>query len=341
MTTTAGGSDRAGAPAAVAGDISSPRLQAPFPWFGGKSRAVDVVWSALGDPPNYVEPFAGSAAMLLGRPGGAGRVETINDADGFVCNFWRAVAADPVAVAHYVDWPVNEADLMARHLWLVSQAADLLDQLHVDPEHFDAKIAGWWCWGLCCWIGSGWCSGDGPWRLENGKLVKRGDAGRGVNRQIPHLSDAGMGVAEWIGALGARLRAVRVAVGDWRRVLTSSVTTRHGLTGVFLDPPYTKGKMQYAAGGVGGGLSAEVRRWCAENGADPLLRIVLCGHAGEHDELLAYGWRTATWKARGGYALTEEARANRAGETAWCSPHCLRPNDHANLLPFSPSATDE
>jgi len=43
-------------------------LRAPFPWFGGKSRCAGVVWSMLGDVPNYVEPFAGSLAVLLGRP---------------------------------------------------------------------------------------------------------------------------------------------------------------------------------------------------------------------------------------------------------------------------------
>jgi len=59
-------------------------LAAPFPWFGGKALACAEVWAALGDPENYVEPFAGSAAMLLGRDE-PGKVETINDADGFVC----------------------------------------------------------------------------------------------------------------------------------------------------------------------------------------------------------------------------------------------------------------
>ena len=73
-------------------------LAAPFPYFGGKSLACATVWAALGDVQNYVEPFAGSAAMLLGAPSGK-RVETINDADGFVANFWRAVAADAEAVA--------------------------------------------------------------------------------------------------------------------------------------------------------------------------------------------------------------------------------------------------
>ena len=64
-------------------------LAAPFPYFGGKANAAESVWSAFGDVDNYVEAFAGSAAMLLSAPDGK-RVETINDADGFVANFWQA-----------------------------------------------------------------------------------------------------------------------------------------------------------------------------------------------------------------------------------------------------------
>ena len=308
----------------------SGTLAAPFPYFGGKSLACETVWAALGDPENYVEPFAGSAAMLLGRPN-VGKVETINDADGFVANFWRAVSLDAAEVAKHTDWPTNEADLFARHSWLVRHASGLLDRLHADPDYYDAKVAGWWCWGLCNWIGSGWCSGTGPWvhdgeKLVDGRKLPHLSAGRGVNRKLPHLS-AGQGrsayIYEWFGALMDRTRDVRVAVGDWQRVLNDSVTVRHGLTGVFLDPPYTKGAMDYAAGGVGGELANKVRAWCAKNGNDKRLRIVLCGHAGEHDALLQDGWHTRAWTARKGYAITDEAVENSASETLWCSPHCV------------------
>lgn len=294
-------------------------LAAPFPWFGGKSLACADVWAAFGDVDNYVEPFAGSAAMLLGAPEGK-RVETINDADGFVANFWRAVANDAESVAEHADWPCNEADLFSRHSWLVRGNQSLLDNLHGDPSWYDAKIAGWWCWGLCNWIGSGWCSGTGPWIHDGDTLV---DA-----RKLPHLGDAGQGarsayIREWFALLQARLRDVRVTCGDWTRVVSDSVTTRHGLTGVFLDPPYTKGAMDYAAGGVGGALADEVRAWCLHNGHDRKLRIVLCGHEGEHDALLAAGWHIREWTARKGYALTDEAIANSSSETLWCSPHCV------------------
>lgn len=319
-------------------------LAAPFPYFGGKSLACETVWTAFGAVENYVEPFAGSAAMLLGAPEGK-RVETINDADGFVANFWRAVSHDAEGVAAYADWPCNEADLFARHSWLMRQRDGMLDSLHADPEWFDAKIAGWWCWGACNWIGSGWCSGTGPWVHDGERIVDSrqlphlGNAGRGINRQLPHLGDAGKGINrklphlgdagrgdfihEWFAHLGTRLRDVRVTCGDWQRVLKDSVTTRHGLTGVFLDPPYTKGAMDYGAGGMGLGIADAVRSWCLHNGDIKALRIVLCGHAGEHDALLDAGWHIREWTARKGYALTDEAVENSASETLWCSPHCV------------------
>lgn len=315
-------------------------LSAPFPYFGGKSRAASLVWSRFGAVKNYVEPFAGSAAMLLCAPDGK-RIETINDADGFIANFWRAVSRDPDAVAHHADYPCIEADLEARHAWLVNRAERLRWQLE-DPDFYDAKMAGWWCWGACNWIGSGWCEGNGPHRTNGARLfdtrqLPHLSAGQGINRKLPHLGDAGKGInrkpdadesrsayiRDWMTGLADRLRDVRVTCGDWSRVVKDSVTTRHGTTGVFLDPPYTRGAMDYAAGGVGTDLPMQVQAWCAANGDDQALRIALCGHAGEHDALLNHGWVIGTWKARKGYAMTDEAKQNTADETVWFSPHCV------------------
>src|SRR5690348_14165078 len=114
-------------------------LRAPYPWFGGKRAVAPLVWSRFGDVPNYVEPFAGSVAMLLARPHWpweGHRIETINDADCFVSNFWRALQADPDTVASHADWPVNEADLHARHLWLVNVAREHVERLRTDPDYY-------------------------------------------------------------------------------------------------------------------------------------------------------------------------------------------------------------
>jgi len=145
-----------------------------------------MVWERLGNVDNFVEPFAGSLAVLLRRPAdhfaGRYRVETCNDADHFIVNLWRAVANAPDEVAKWADWPVLESDLHARHRWLMRSeyAADWRKRMTEDPEHFDAKVAGWWVWGLCCWIGSGWCSGETVG--ERRPVVNQDGMGYGVIR---------------------------------------------------------------------------------------------------------------------------------------------------------------
>ncbi len=141
--------------------------KAPFPYFGGKSRIASEVWGLIGNVPNYVEPFFGSGAVFFLRPHEPG-IETVNDADGFVSNFWRAVQSDPEGVAGWADNPVFENDLHARHVWLRAQADGLVPRLEADPGYFDPKIAGWWAWGMSCWIGAGFApnlvQGRGSWR---------------------------------------------------------------------------------------------------------------------------------------------------------------------------------
>lgn len=173
-------------------EASTPILKAPFPWFGGKSRVARLVWNRFGNVPNYVEPFAGSLAVLLGRES-APRVETVNDIDCWIANFWRALQADPDGVATAADWPVNEADLHARHLWLVNQV-DFREKMKTEPDFFDSKIAGWWCWGICQWIGSGWCAEPG-WRVHtNAGRRARGLLVDSTRQARPQLSGNGMGV---------------------------------------------------------------------------------------------------------------------------------------------------
>ena len=48
--------------------VMNDLLKAPFPYFGGKAKAAPLVWAAFGAVDNYIEPFCGSAAMLLQAP---------------------------------------------------------------------------------------------------------------------------------------------------------------------------------------------------------------------------------------------------------------------------------
>ena len=309
--------------------------KAPFVWFGGKSKVAPLVWARFGDVPNYVEPFFGSGAVLFGRPTVPG-IETVNDKDGMVSNFWRGLKHDPEAVAEWADNPVNENDLHARHIWLVNQLADFVPRLEADPDFYDAKIAGWWVWGLNCWIGSGFCRGQGPWHVEDGKLVNTksdGDAGRGVNRKLPHLGDAGKGVnrpttalVEYMQSLADRLRNVRVCCGDWQRICGPSPTHKLSMTGVFLDPPYSAeaGRDNDLYRVEDDSVAHRCRAWAIEQGANPLMRIALCGYEGEYE--MPEDWECVAWKANGGYScLGDGTNQNKHRERIWFSPACIRP----------------
>jgi site-specific DNA-adenine methylase len=325
-------------------------LKAPFPYFGGKSRVAAEIWTRFGNVQNYVEPFFGSGSVLLARPQPFTGPETVNDLDGFLVNFWRSIKFSPDETAEWADWPVSEADLHARHYWLITEGKDRLARILGNPDAYDAKIAGWWVWGLCSWIGSGWCSGNGPWQWTGEEWVKDDEAevskrlpllwrGVGINRQRPHLGNTGHGInrklpqsgaqdrkkwiTDWFAALSARLRDVRITHGDWSRVLGYSVTTRHGKTAVFLDPPYSNDE-RYA--GIyahdDGSVAAQAREWAIEAGKNPDMLICLAGYDGEHN--MPSDWSVYRWKAHGGLAHSGNNRGkqNSARETLWFSPAC-------------------
>jgi hypothetical protein len=145
-----------------------------------------------------------------------------------------------------------------------------------------------------------------------------GDGSRGVNT----LSNRTR-LYDIFAALSARLRHVRVACGDFERILTPSVTYRHGLTAVFLDSPYEGFEGVY---GQGKPCAPRAREWALEAGQRPDMRIALCGYEGEHD--MPSTWECVAWKAKGGYSNAAKGgnNGNAKRERIWFSPACLRPS---------------
>lgn len=330
-------------------------LKSPYPWFGGKSRVAPLVWSTLGPVDHLVIPFFGSGAELLSCPNEvfAGlRTVLVNDADCFVANFWRSIREAPGEVARLCDEPVNEAEVEARHKWLVESGRKraFAERVRDDAEFFDARAAAYWCYGLCSWFGGGWCAGE--W-FGRGDARNRGSGINTVHGKMPHVSSSmgvfrrevaspppeGEGVRGYFERLRARLRGAKIVCGDWSRVvrhLPGRGCYAKGTTAVILDPPYSReaGRADVIYRCEDLAVAHRARAWAVRAARHRRTRLVLCGYEGEHPRSEMRGWAEVAWSAQGGLGVMRHAASRRAGgpgrgaanrhrERLWFSPACL------------------
>lgn len=129
--------------------------------------------------------------------------------------------------------------------------------LHDPDWPGDAKVAGWWLWGQCCWIGSGWCEWDG------GKVPHASSAGMGVQAigKVPQYNESGRGIL----AIGKATEA------DDSALLTSAGRTAWRWLHELANRLERGNKTPVAD---------EVAAWALEN---QHLRVALCGHVGDYD----------------------------------------------------------
>lgn len=68
-------------------------MKPPIAYYGGKTNIAHKIVALFPECEHYVEPFAGSLAVLLAkRPS---RMETVNDLDGDLMTFWRVLRNRP------------------------------------------------------------------------------------------------------------------------------------------------------------------------------------------------------------------------------------------------------
>jgi DNA adenine methylase len=327
-------------------------MNAPFVYFGGKRDVAPIVWDALGEVATYIEPFFGSGAVLLNRPGYSPEkhFEIVNDADGHLSNVWRALQADPDAVAAVCDWPVNHADLAARRKQLYEQGKTLLDHMISDDKYYDVQLAGYWIWCAGCWIGDGMT--QAPKTHGIGKIPNIGNAS-GVHKKtimamksmVDHAAKDGIildvhdeyltGIYAWFRELSERLRTVRVVCGDWMRVCGGNWHDKAGVCGIFLDPPYATETREMVYSVDSTSVAHDVREWAFCMGKKRSYRIVLAGYYDEHKQLLNEGWKGYAWEAVGGFANQgkedSQGKQNKRKEHLFLSPHCLKLDAHCQL----------
>ena len=68
-------------------------MKPPFPYYGAKIRMAPRIAALLPPHTTYLEPYAGSLAVLLAKE--PSEVETVNDLDGDLVLFWRVLRDQP------------------------------------------------------------------------------------------------------------------------------------------------------------------------------------------------------------------------------------------------------
>lgn len=292
-------------------------MKSPYSYFGGKRSVSNIIWSGLGNIENYIEPFFGSLSILLNNPQPS-KVETVNDLDCFLVNFWRSLQFDIDNIIKYAKFPVSEVELHSRHQWLLSEeVSDILKKILNDPNFFDAKIAGYWIYGQCASIGNNWLNSKGL-------------------KALPLLSSAGGGIhglkfdfERDFKILQDRIKRVRITCGDWSRILTPSILqdnkglSKNGVTGIVLDPPYSLSSRSKVYK-EDSDIYSQVCEWAINQEYNDKLRIVVCGYDGDFD--FPDTWNEFHWQSNGGLASLGNAngRKNTKRETIYFSPSCLK-----------------
>lgn len=188
-----------------------------FPYYGGKGRMAPVIAALI--PPHrlYVEPFAGSAAVLLAKP--PSKHEVLNDADGNVVAFYRAMREHPEELRHALTMTPYARDEYAACA-VMNDDMDLVER----ARRFVVRTSQS--------INAAGAAGSPGWALTTTR-----------NQSRPGTF---AGAVDRLDVVAARLRRVYIEHAD-----AVDVIERHGKHAdavIYADPPYLR---ETRTGGVG------------------------------------------------------------------------------------------
>lgn len=271
----------------------------PFAYYGGKTKLAERIVSLLPRHGHYVEPFAGSLAILLAKP--RSTHETVNDLDGDLMNFWRVLRDRPQDLVRAMELTPHSR---AEH-------AEALSRLELEVDELErARLV---------WVKLS--QGRGGTMRTTGWRFYRKPSGTSLN--MPAYLDA---YARRVPACAERLQGVSLEARPALDVIREYGRERDCL--LYCDPPYlgeTRAR-NYRHEMVGAGEHREL----SEALHDCAATVVLSGyHSSLYDDLYS-DWHRMELRAwtgngiRGGATKTDGFRT----EVLWSN----RPlNDHPQL----------
>jgi len=191
-------------------------LNSPFKWVGGKSRLRKHIIELLPTHTCYVEPFAGAAWVLFGKP--PSDVEIINDIDEDLINFFRVVKHRPEELIKSFEWELVSRAEFNR---LASLEPTSLSEIERAHRFYYLIMAGW--------------GGELNYPRFQSSIT---DGGHG-NRLIGALET----LSKRLSPVHERLHTVIIECLTWKDCVDRY--DRDG-TVMYIDPPYPANKVNYA-----------------------------------------------------------------------------------------------
>jgi DNA adenine methylase len=259
------------------------RTLPPVTWFGGKSKLATRIVGHFPEHHTYVEPFGGSAAVLLAKP--PAHIEVYNDIDQELSNLFN-VLRNPEQFRKLKDACDNTAYSRAEFELALQPAKD-------------------------------------PVEAARRFIVRQRQSHGGMGRRWSYCirdAQAGMSsaVRRWLSgierlyAVHRRMRSVQIESDDWKQVLERYDTPD---TLFYLDPPYA------AHTRIGGNYRHELSESDHHQLAEILLDIrgmaILSGYRCDaYLRLEDAGWRRVDYDVPAYMSPTRERRC----ESLWISP---------------------
>jgi site-specific DNA-adenine methylase len=289
-----------------------------FPYVGGKYTVAPEINRRFGAIDTRIDAFTGSSSWILASP--PVKHEIVNDLDGYVVNYLRAVKYAPDEVARHLDFPRAELELIAYHHYTRDRLPELIAKLGGDPEYYDPVLAARWAYVMAHSLihkhkrAGGWSVRDGRLMYERGNGRIRGSMTSRHLLLTRLLKERR--VFEYITSLSERLRCVQVWWNDFEVVVEKADSSDFGIVGILLDPPYPRHLRDFDYDTDGTEVWQRAARWAVANGDNPKLRIAVCGYNdAESDALFPHSWTRFVWRRSG-------IGQNKDRECIWFSPHC-------------------
>jgi DNA adenine methylase len=274
-------------------------MKPPVPYFGGKSRLADWIVGLMPEHRVYVEPFGGSAAVLLAKP--RSRHEVLNDLDGNIVTFFRVLRDRPVELERACRLTPYARDEFT--------AADLTDPSIDDLE----RARRWWIRASQSFAKTGTTTG---WATS---ILRNSNQARTAHNRCDRFAD----VAE-------RLAGVTIEHRDAVDVITG-YDDPDGL--IYADPPYVVTTRSALKKRPAGDYACEFSTIEQHQALAQALRacsatVLLSGYASDLYAELYAGWSCVTRHVSRHTGNSRSSARKHTIEAVWCN----RPLDEQLLL---------